>query len=1046
MGLKSCGAILIVLAATGVVAAETAADAGLRILTYPIGLVTGEQTIEVALGAGDEPAELYLDGEQACRVTASDPRCLIDLGDAPHVHLLELIRFDASGRVAARVVRWVNRPGQEAELAIQLTPRSPQGICGGKVLWSHPLKKDPVLTEVRQDGRILRVQDDGRSFRFPCPDPDEPHVLTASAIFSDGRRAEAVAVSGGFGGSTETELTAVALVGDSESREPCAAVAAELGDQVKQAEHSGFEVVFVLDPTAGYRTLAASGWTKGMMPTNLNSTKQFDTFVQQGSKGSDARAKNSWKKAESAFIDADKLWFVLPDENLQRANGFGQGKMNWLPMLFNFGSVKLHEKPRIADAVAASGLVAAAGPRHRAVVVILGNKADRDGSEFSAEEARTYLAEVGVPLYVFRNGKLRDDGWPQGVPVRNMEAMADALETVKNDLDRQCVIWFPGGMHPNQIAASLPAGVDLAGRQGETPAAAEVWRQAKFNEIDSEVEAAVDAAALVSGEPVARARIEVTAVTVLVAARDKNGNPIKNLRADEVEVQEDGNPVAVLGLAAVSQVGGAADGGGPSVAAPALMETTSTQAPMPVSVYVDRRLSGSKEISSAIDALAERSDWLVSLGPVDVVMAEKDVSTVLEGSRDPQEIRDALARLAAQPGGQHAIEQIRTRFLRDIRKTPNRLTTENMGAGGDTTAGDPANTGGLAAGQEDKRFERSMVLTAARGAIFEEDGLLRQSMGRVSDWALTWPTGKPRILLIVGAGFDEDPVDFYLPFVERMETQSAASAGEEFKRFRQAERVDRVGQDLAAAGWLVVPVTSRATGSQTGAAEIGGGDRFQMFMSAQPDAIRTSYAQFLLLDPLGAQRHLAAPSGGEVVMGGEGLDRFIDSSAGWYRLSYQIDRPPDGADHRLSIASNRPDVDIRSTSVIASETPEGEAAARVRRLLRGSVEGGELGVEIALSAAERVAKQMSAEATITTSLDAIQPLLVAGGRRTFRVSVGVLAGAEEPFVLHRTETIDGAPSWRYTVPLRWPAGGGRLAVVVEDLGSGAWGGAVRELR
>jgi hypothetical protein len=290
-------------------------------------------------------------------------------------------------------------------------------------------------------------------------------------------------------------------------------------------------------------------------------------------------------------------------------------------------------------------------------------------------------------------------------------------------------------------------------------------------------------------------------------------------------------------------------------------------------------------------------------------------------------------------------------------------------------------------------------------------------------------------------------VDFYLPFIERMETQSAAAAREEFKRFRQEERVDRVGQDLAAAGWLVVPVATQTTGSQTGAAEIGGGDRFQMFMSAQPDAIRTSYAQFLLLDPLGAQRRLAAPSGGEVVMGDEGLDRLIDSSAGWYRLSYQIDRPPDGANHRLTITSTRPGVDIRSTSVIASETLEGEAAARVRSLLRGTADGGELTIEIELSAAERIDGQMSAEATITTGLDAIESLLAEGERRAFRVSVGVLAGEEEPFILHRTETIDGGfRSWRYTVPLRWPPGDARLAVVVEDLGSGAWGGAVRALQ
>ncbi len=90
---------------------------------------------------------------------------------------------------------------------------------------------------------------------------------------------------------------------------------------------------------------------------------------------------------------------------------------------------------------------------------------------------------------------------------------------------------------------------------------------------------------------------------------------------------------------------------------------------------------------------------------------------------------------------------------------------------------------------------------------------------------------------------------------------------------------------------------------------------------------------------------------------------------------------------------------------------------------------------------------MSAEATITTGLDAIAPLLTEGGRRNFRVSVGVLAGGGGSFILHRTETIDGGfRSWRYTVPLRWPPGDARLAVVVEDLGSGAWGGAVRALR
>jgi len=1042
MGRKACGAVLMILAVAGVVTAETAADAGLRILTYPIGLVTGEHAIEVALGAGGEPAELYLDGEPACTVTASNPRCLVDLGEAPHVHLLELIRFDASGRVATRAVRWVNRPGQEAELAIQLAPRSPQGVCGGKALWSHPLKKDPVLIEVRQDGRILRIHDDGRSFRFPCPDPEVPHILTASAIFPDGGRAEAVAVSGGFWGATETGLTAVALVGDGEGGEPCTAVAAKLGDQVKQTEASGFEVVFVLDPTAGYRTLMASGWTKGMMPTTTSSTKQFDTLVQQGSKGSDARPKSSWKRADSSLIDAEKMWFVLPDDNLQRANGFGQGKMNWLPMLFNFGSVKLPGKPRIADAVAASGLVAAAGPRQRAVVMILGNKADRDGSGFTAEEARTYLAEVGVPLYVLRNGKLRDDGWPAGVPIHTMEAMAEALETVKFDLEAQCIAWFPGQMHPNQIASALPAGVDIAGRRGEAPEDVEtVWRQA---EVAATITAAATTAVTAGEKPAGRARVEVTAVTVLFAARDDSGRPITDLTADEIEVSEDGAPVSVLGLARIPQTRTPEAGVAPAGEAGAAAEPSVTGGKIPVAVYIDRDLATSAELSQALDALAERAGWLASLGPVEVVTADQDVTTVLAGATDAGAVESTLLNLAAKPSGQHAIEAIRVRFVRDIRKYPDRLVRD------DPNADDPESglMARLEAGEEPQELERSKVLTAARGAIFEEDGALRHSMTRVSDWALATPAAGPRLLLVVGAGFDMDPVDFYLPFVERMETQSSGSAREEFKRYRQTDRVDRVGRDLAAAGWLVVPVATRTTGTGSGSADTGGGDRFQEFLSAQPDALRTSRANFLLLDPIGSQRHLAAPSGGEVAMGATGLDRLISSSAGWYRLSYQIDRPPDGADHQLAISTDRPGADIRSTSVIASETLEDAAAARVRRLLRGSTESSDLVVEIAVTEARPAeGKKLAAEATVTVHLDAISALFVEGGQRNLRLSVGVLAGDNGVFVLHRMETVDGAVDvWSYKVPLQWPRGPARLAVVVEDLGSGAWGGAVRALQ
>ena len=204
-------------------------SADLSILTYPVGLVTGVHEVDVDLGVGGEPAALYLDGELVCSMSESMTRCTVDFGAAPHVHLLELVRTNSSGEITGHASRWVNRPGQEAELVIPLAPRKANGICSGKALWSHPSKKSPVLLEVTENGRILRIREDGRSFAFPCPDANEPHVLAGSAIFADGKRAEAVALSGGFGGVTEAGLSAVALTADSASENSCRVVAAGLG-------------------------------------------------------------------------------------------------------------------------------------------------------------------------------------------------------------------------------------------------------------------------------------------------------------------------------------------------------------------------------------------------------------------------------------------------------------------------------------------------------------------------------------------------------------------------------------------------------------------------------------------------------------------------------------------------------------------------------------------------------------------------------------------------------------------------------------------------
>ena len=63
-------AVLSVFLGIGWVAVGGAAEStDLTILTYPIGLVTGEHEVVVDLGTGGSPATLYLDGQQVCAMT-----------------------------------------------------------------------------------------------------------------------------------------------------------------------------------------------------------------------------------------------------------------------------------------------------------------------------------------------------------------------------------------------------------------------------------------------------------------------------------------------------------------------------------------------------------------------------------------------------------------------------------------------------------------------------------------------------------------------------------------------------------------------------------------------------------------------------------------------------------------------------------------------------------------------------------------------------------------------------------------------------------------
>jgi hypothetical protein len=993
--------------------AQSAGD--LAIATYPVGLVTGQLPIQVDLGATGTPATLFLDGEKVCEVTPQTSTCTVDLGADPHVHLLELVRPATSGRDFERDFRWINRPGQEAELLLRLSPADSQGKCRARVFTNHPQKQRPAVLEVNLDGQPLIFGSDGSAV-VPCPQDDTSHIVVASAIFPDGRRVEDVRLIGGYVGRAESELTALPVLND--AGDGCDS--AQWPDDVVRVEEGGYEVVFVLDPDVPFQSIFKTGWHIGSGSSTTSTDKAFDTFV--GTEDSDMRPLATWQRAEVPFQTADKLWYVAPGQGLPRINGFSAGKKNWLQLLFKFGMSDFKGNPTLADAVASSGLVAGAGPRRRAVVLILSNKSE-DDSRFTPQQAMDYLAEVGVPLVVLRAGKPKGDGWPEGMKNANMSSMAGNLEEIMEMLEHQCVAWFEGGSRrPSQLAALLPAGFHVAGH-GDVPPATQ-WETLSTTEL-AEIAGLEEPPG--SAPPSAHqftGRLDLVSVTVLVSAEDSDGNPIEDLGVADLDATEDGQPVNVVKLEKIPF--------GPAET-PKRRETAPTQAavddeviPLPVSLYIDPTLSGRLGLRTAIKALADNAAHLTSVGPVEVVLGLNQAETVLADTRNASQLEAFLSAFEVPPPSRPSVEDIRTRYIRDIRQTYGLTSGTSARQDGPNVTTAPA-----------------IVKMQTLAAAGEEYRSIEASFDTLSDWVQSKELGVPRLLVLIGTGFDENPNEFYLPMVENTEPQNVAELRSRFQDFQQGSEVLAAAEELAGNSWRVITVATGTTGAATTNASERGGERFQAFMT-DGDAGSNLGPGFLTLDPIGAQKRVARPSGGDVAMGAKGLGTALAGARGWYRLTYQAERTPDGKTHTFQATTPR-DIEIKTTEVVVSESSEGRAINRLRHLLAGGSEHGMLPVEGSVGRLTAKGKRTNGILEVKTDLGQLQELMQNLGGSVFRISVLIAPEGQESRSAHQTVTLEPMAGFIHSLPIEWTTGATRLAVGVEDLTSGEWGATLIDL-
>ncbi len=515
--------------------------------------------------------------------------------------------------------------------------------------------------------------------------------------------------------------------------------------------------------------------------------------------------------------------------------------------------------------------------------------------------------------------------------------------------------------------------------------------------------------------------LSVTVARVNLVALGPDGQPVADLRPDELEVWEDGAPVEVLALEPAVAAGPAQPVAGSGEA--------QTGTPWRVVLYVSTRLTGRFQLPLLLRRAAAEADRLVAMGTVDVVLADPDPWLVVEGAGQVEPVRRALEAMADQKLGLMSLERIRRRFVHELEPGVGFLDRGSY----------------MASEEGVTRARLTMTAARARAAAREETLMVRGDLDRLAAWVEGQPSTKRGLLLWMTGGFDVRPADFYLQYIGQVDQQLARMMRLEEAGARTLEPdLRRVVELALAAGWTIVPLNSAAPEAFLFGADVDGTSKVQHFNGVSPSQIDTQEHDFEMENPVYPLRLAAEATGGELVRSGDELAGAIGRVGSAYLLSYQVARPRDGTLHRLTVRCLRPEVSTRAQSAVPAGTPEGLAAERGRQLLAGEGERGELPSQLRLlHFRPGRGETRQGEVEVGVALATARSLLPDPGLARLRLTLVVDLADEAPFVHHRELPFPAAEQepWLHAFPVRVPPAARAVAVVVEELATGLWGAA-----
>lgn len=495
---------------------------------------------------------------------------------------------------------------------------------------------------------------------------------------------------------------------------------------------------------------------------------------------------------------------------------------------------------------------------------------------------------------------------------------------------------------------------------------------------------------------------------------DGRGRFPTDLTTSDLSLSEDGQPLQITGIETRRQ--GSAG-----------WESTSV-------LYFDRALASSRVLKQGAGSLANLARGLTELGEVEVLLVGETPESVLR-SRDALILGERLSRAALTETGQRQILEIRQRALRALHPRD----------------GTPALTA-----------TEATDLTVQ--AILEELEWVRQRQQQLLAWVgEAETTAGPRTLFWIVDGFDLDPVSFYTRHLDD------TAIGQLLRRADELPPLDAVtdttAQALALAGWTVVPVSFVRRGD-------GDGLEYESLESVSPDGNVTSAPgvtvrpsdifrrsddtedappQATLLRPLEPLERMAEATGGEVVISDSGLRDFVDRLAQRPRLTARSTATLASPPRALELRSARSGWTVKAPRWWSPASPEAISRARLERLLSG-FDGGVLDIAAVLQLQGEGQGQLEGRLALreldnSTDGEADAPAeadgVVERADAALRVSVAVGRQGDLPTFQSEVFTqqdLSDNTEWHFRRRVDLSDTATEVAVVVEDLRGGGWGG------